>query len=181
MAYARGYFPFPHSETGEILWLRPDPRAIIPLDGFHVSRSFRRSLKKVPFRVTFDQTFEAVMQGCAAREDTWINEEFFLAYLKMFSRGFAPSVEVWLEQELVGGTYGVAVGGAFFAESKFHRVTDASKVALYSLVEHLKQRGFLLLEVQFLTPHLTTLGAIEIADKDYQKVLKEATALEVSF
>lgn len=171
----------PDGNSREILWFRPDPRAIIPLDGFHVSRSLRRKLNKQVFTVSFDKAFSDVMKGCAEHPETWINQEFMDVYGQMHRLGLAHSVEVWSNQELVGGTYGVCLGGAFFAESKFHRKTDASKLALYYLVEHMQRQGLTLLECQFLTPHLESLGAIEVSDHDYLKLLKEALKLEVSF
>lgn len=180
-AYSHGYFPMPHPETEEICWFHPDPRAILPLDRFHVSRSLRRSMAKQPFRITFDQDFSGVMDGCADRNETWINAEIRQAFTGLFRDGYGHSVEVWLDDELVGGTYGLAIGGAFFAESMFHRVTDASKVALFGLTEQLKKQGFLLLEVQFLTKHLASLGAIEISANDYIRRLHEALRQKKSF
>lgn len=180
-AYVNGYFPMPDPQTSEILWFKPDPRAIIPLDGFHVSRSLRRRLKKKEYQISLNKAFSEVMKGCADRKDTWINSDFLKAYQNLHSIGAAHSLEVWEGEQLIGGVYGVSLGGAFFAESKFHRKTDASKIALYHLVEHLKQRGFILLEVQFLIPHLKTLGAIEIPSADYEHRLRRALALPVRF
>jgi leucyl/phenylalanyl-tRNA--protein transferase len=177
----QGFFPMPDPESGEIVWLRPEPRAIIPLDGFHCSQSLKRKIRRGYFEVTRDKAFTAVMQGCAAREESWITEDFFLGYGKLHEEGIAHSVEVWRDLKLAGGLYGVALNGAFFAESKFHVVTDASKAAIYYLVEHLKAQGFLILEVQFLTPHLETLGAIEIKNKEYLKRLDQALKLDVQF
>jgi leucyl/phenylalanyl-tRNA--protein transferase len=164
----------PHPETGEILWFNPDPRAVIPLDGFHMSRSLRRSIAKRGYTVTSDRAFVDVMKGCADRKETWINDTFFRAYSELHRMGFAHSIEVWLGDELVGGCYGVHICGIFCAESMFSRKTDASKVALKYLVGHLKERGIDLLEVQFLTPHLASLGAIEISAGAYHKLLREA-------
>jgi leucyl/phenylalanyl-tRNA---protein transferase len=180
-AYKHGYFPMPHPETEEIIWFNPDPRAIIPLDGFHCSRSLKRSLRRSQFHVTIDKDFSGVLAGCAERPETWINDEIWEAYERLHQHGHAHSLEIWQNDELVGGTYGVAIGGAFFAESKFHRVTDASKAALYFLVEHLRAKGFSLLEVQFLTPHLRTLGAIQIPARDYEQRLQRALRQSVSF
>ncbi len=180
-AYRHGYFPMPHPETEEIIWFNPDPRAIIPLDGFHCSRSLRRSLRRSNFLVTIDKDFSGVLAGCAERAETWINTEITEAYERLHQHGDAHSLEIWQNDQLVGGTYGVAIGGAFFAESKFHRVTDASKAALYFLVEHLRAKGFSLLEVQFLTPHLRTLGAIQIPARDYEQRLQRAVRQSVSF
>ena len=176
-----GYFPMPEPDTGEIVFLRPDPRAILPLNGFHCSRSLKRVLNRRRFHISFDQAFEQVMKGCADREDTWITPDFLEGYCALFDRGIAHSLEVWDGTRLVGGVYGVAIGSAFFAESKFHLATDASKVGLYFLVEYLRASGFTLLEVQFLTPHLATLGAIEIADSEYLGLLKLAVEKTACF
>ena len=171
----------PEPETNEILWYRPDPRAIIPLDHFHVSRSLKKSMRKRGYKVTFSKAFKQVMEECASRPETWINQDFLEVYQKMHQLGLAHSVEVWLGDRLVGGTYGVCLCGSFFAESKFHKETDASKVALYFLVERLKQQNFKLLECQFLTPHLQSLGAIGISDSEYQEKLTEALKIESEF
>lgn len=181
LAYAQGYFPMPHPDTGEILWFSPDPRAVMPLDGFHVSRSLRRTLRAGRFEISFDQDFRGVMDGCAERDETWITDEFKSTYGTLHDQGDAHSVEVWQDGTLVGGAYGVALAGAFFAESMFHRATDASKVALYHLVEHLKARGMTLLEVQFITPHLTSLGAVEIPKAEYLRKLRAALRRNVTF
>lgn len=172
-AYASGYFPMPEPHTEEIKWYFPEPRAILPLEGFHCSRTLSRTLRRGEYQVSYDKNFVGVMKACAARKDTWINKEFIKAYTKLHELGFAHSVEVWCEKTLVGGLYGVSIGGAFFAESKFHEKTDASKVALYFLVQELKKRGFGLLEVQFLTPHLKSLGVIEVSSIEYLKILKK--------
>lgn len=173
-AYAAGYFPMGEPKTGEIFWYLPKTRAIIPLDKFHVSHSLRKKLRQETFRVTFDQAFASIMQGCANRTETWITAEFIRAYTELHYLGLAHSVEVWQGENLVGGVYGVSLGGAFFAESMFHKARDASKVALYYLVERLNQRGFQLLETQFLTPHLASLGAVEIPGDQYQQRLHSA-------
>lgn len=180
-AYRHGFFPMPHPETEEIIWFNPDPRAVMPLNGFHCSKSLRRSLKNSGFSVSINRDFPGVMAGCSARSETWINEEITEAYEKLHRDGHAHSVEIWQNEILVGGTYGVAIAGAFFAESKFHTVTDASKAALYYLVEHLRLKGYKLLEVQFITPHLRTLGAIQIPAKDYEQRLQQALRQSVSF
>ncbi len=181
VAYANGFFPMPHPQSHEICWFNPDPRAIIPLDGFHVSRSLRRTLRKGSFQSSIDRDFVGVVEGCAQRRETWINDEVKRAYTQLHHDGYAHSLEVWLDDQLVGGVYGVAIGAAFFAESKFHRVTDASKAALYYLVNHLRRVGFQLLEVQFLIPHLASLGAIEISAKDYHERLHRALPIECNF
>jgi leucyl/phenylalanyl-tRNA---protein transferase len=180
-AYAQGYFPMPDPETEEILWYRPDPRAILPLNHFHCSHTLKRTIRQGIFQVTFDKAFSDVIRGCADREDTWINEEMREAYERMFAVGLGHSVEVWQREKLVGGLYGISLGGAFFGESQFSRARDASKVATFHLGEHLKAKGFLLHECQFMTPHLKSLGAVEIADGEYQKLLRKAVSLEVRF
>ena len=180
-AYSHGFFPMPHPETAEIQWFNPEPRAIIPLDAFHCSQSLKRSLKNSGFRLSVNQAFADVLAACADRQETWINQDIIDAYLKLYLDGHAHSVEIWKNDQLVGGTYGVSIGGAFFAESKFHRVRDASKAALYYLVEHLADRSFSLLEVQFMTEHLCSLGAIEIKASDYQARLRRALRQPVSF
>lgn len=180
-AYAQGYFPMPDPQTEDILWYSPDPRAIMPLDKFRVSRSLQRSLYNRGYTVTFDKAFSKVMEGCADRKETWINDEFKRAYGRMHSEGYAHSVEVWLGEALVGGVYGVSLHGAFFAESKFHRATDASKVALFHLIDRMRLQGMLLLEVQFMTPHLKSLGAIEVPADKYKELLGEALASRARF
>ncbi len=179
-AYASGIFPMP-DETGRMGWYQPDPRAVLPLDGFHASRSLQRTLRKGVFEITYDQDFTGVMRGCGDRDPTWITEEFITVYGKMHRLGLAHSVEVCQKGKLVGGTYGVHLGGAFFAESKFHTVTDASKVALAKLVERLSEKGFGLLEVQYLTKHLSQFGVIEIPHAQYMKRLETAMKLRCSF
>ena len=173
-AYAQGYFPMPDSQTEEIHWYRPDPRAILPLNGFHVSRSFARFLKKHSFKLTLNQDFQTVMEACSERDTTWINSEFKKSYFELHQWGYAHSIEVWASSRLVGGLYGVQLGGAFFAESMFSHVSQTSKLALYWLTILLNQSGFCLLEVQFMTSHLKSLGAIEISDSKYQQLLKKA-------
>ena len=181
VAYSEGYFPMPDPTTGKIVWFSPDPRAIVPLDRFHVSHSLRRRLNRGDYEVARDRSFLEVMRFCADRPETWITDEFFAAYSAMAERGLAHSLEIWRKDKLVGGVYGVALGGAFFAESKFHRETDMSKVALYHLTEHLRAQGFVLLEVQFLTAHLAKLGAIELSAREYQRRLKQALKVKATF
>ena len=168
-------------ELGLVTWHRPRRRAIIPLDAFHVSRSLARTLRRGGFEVTFDRDFAAVMAACAERPSTWISREFMEVYGVLHQQRKAHSVEVWVEGRLAGGTYGVHLGGAFFAESKFHRVTDMSKIALTNLVWRLKERGFALLEVQYLTGHLAQFGAVEVSHKEYVRRLEEALRLRCEF
>jgi leucyl/phenylalanyl-tRNA--protein transferase len=180
-AYRHGLFPMADTRARMVTWHRPDPRAVIPLDGFHASRSLRRTLRRQIFEVAFDTDFPGVMRGCAEGRPVWISGEFHRVYGELHRRGKAHSVEVRQDGRLVGGLYGVHLGGAFFAESKFHRVTDASKVALASLVERLRERGFRLLEVQYLTEHLAQFGTVEISADEYHVRLHEALALGCSF
>ncbi len=170
-AYRNAVFPMA-SPDGEITWFSPDPRAVIPLDdGFHVPHGLRRALKKGAFEIRVDTAFETVMRRCAAREETWIHEDIIASYVELHRLGHAHSVEAWLGGQLAGGLYGVALGGAFFGESMFQEVTDASKVALHALVMRLRARGFALLDTQWLTPHLETFGALEIPRSVYRRRL----------
>jgi leucyl/phenylalanyl-tRNA--protein transferase len=180
-AYARGVFPMGSERRRVVSWHCPDPRAVLPLDGFHASRSLQRSRRRGGFTFSFDRAFTDVMLGCAAFRPVWITPEFVRVYSGLNARGRAHSVEVWQHGVLVGGLYGVHLGAAFFAESKFHRVTDASKLALWALVERLNERGFRLLEVQYVTPHLATLGAVEIPLAEYLRRLAAALAVEATF
>jgi leucyl/phenylalanyl-tRNA--protein transferase len=175
--YCQGIFPMAH-EDGEVYWYDPDPRAVLPLDRFHVPRSLQRVVKSGRFEIRTDTAFTAVMRACAApapgRETTWISEDFIEAYTQLHKAGLAHCVETWLEGELVGGLYGVSLGGLFAGESMFHWTRNASKVALVHLVERLQQGGYMLLDVQFMTPHLRRFGAIEIPRKLYKKQLAQA-------
>jgi leucyl/phenylalanyl-tRNA--protein transferase len=181
-AYREGIFPMA-LEDGEIGWFSPDPRGIIPLDAFHVSRRLRRVVRRDEWTVRVDTCFEDVMRACAARpvEGTWISDEILESYVELHRHGHAHSVEVWRQDTLAGGLYGVHLGGAFFGESMFHRVTDASKVALVALVERLCARGFVLLDTQWTTPHLEQFGGIEIPRKEYLRRLKEALRVKAAF
>ncbi len=179
-AYAQGIFPMA-DHFGRIRWYAPDPRAILEHDDLHVSRSLRATLRKRIYEVRMDTHFEAVMRCCADREETWINEAFITAYTQLHYAGLAHSVEAWKDGELVGGLYGVALGGAFMGESMFSRATDASKICLVALVEHLKARGYVLHDVQFWTPHLAMLGVKEIPRKAYERRLKEALRLRCTW
>ena len=182
-AYRRGIFPWPHPES-EFLWFSPDPRAIIPLAGLRISRRLGRTVRSGKFRVTIDAAFEAVMAACAeARpEGTWITPALQLGYGQLHAVGWAHSVEVWHgEGELVGGLYGVGIGAMFGAESMFHRVSDASKVAMVALVQHAREIGIELLDVQVLTDHTERMGAVEIPRADYLRRLKAAVGKEVDW
>jgi leucyl/phenylalanyl-tRNA---protein transferase len=180
-AYRCGIFPMAENKEGEIHWYEPRRRAVFPLDGLKVARSLRQTLKKKIYDVRVNTAFESVMRRCADREETWISESIVRSYCELHRRGFAFSVESWHREELVGGLYGVALGGAFFGESMFSTMSDASKVALVSLVEHLLERRFVLLDAQFMTPHLGSLGAIEIQQAEYLRQLRVALRLSRSF
>lgn len=179
-AYCQGIFPMA-DEHGEIGWYSPDPRAVFPLDAFHVPRSLAKVLRRGAFEVRVDTCFEAVMRGCADREETWISEELIRAYVALHRLGLAHSVEAFHEGELAGGLYGVALGGAFMGESMFTRVTDASKVCLVHLVERLRARGYVLLDSQMPTEHLRRFGQIVIPRREYLRRLREALQLRRSF
>jgi leucyl/phenylalanyl-tRNA---protein transferase len=169
-AYRSAVFPMA-MEDGEVAWFSPDPRALIPVVDFHIPHGLKRVLKKRPFEVRFDSAFEQVMRECARRDETWINEEIIESYVNLHERGCAHSVECWQNDMLAGGLYGVAIGGAFFGESMFHIVTDASKVALCALVQRLRSQGFTLLDTQWITPHLRTFGAFEVPRAIYLQLL----------
>ncbi len=177
-AYRHGVFPW-YDASMPICWWSPDPRAIIPLDGLHVSRRLERTLRSPRFRVTINRDFEAVIAGCAAdRSDgTWLMPEMIVAYRRLHELGKAHSVEVWNGDWLVGGIYGVAIGGFFAGESMFHRQSDASKVALVRLVERLSECGYALFDIQFLTPHTRRMGGIEISREEYLRWLRAALVL----
>src|SRR5437016_4648186 len=178
--YRLGVFPMA-MEDDSIAWFSPDPRAIIPLDDFHVPHALRRVARKNIFEIKIDNCFGEVIRACAKRKDTWINREIIESYERLNELGSAHSVEAWNKNKLVGGLYGVAVGGAFFGESMFHRVTDASKIALVALVERLRARKFLLLDTQWVTPHLEQFGAIDISRDYYLKLLRRAVELPRKF
>lgn len=171
--YRLGVFPMA-MEDGEIEWFSPNPRGIIPLDAFHVPHALERVVRKAVFEVRINTCFTEVMRRCAERPDTWINDNIIRSYTRLHELGYAHAVETWMNDELAGGLYGVAIGGAFFGESMFHEVTDASKVALCALVERLRARGFVLLDTQWITPHLQRFGAIEVPRRHYMHLLGSA-------
>ncbi|QDY68508.1 leucyl/phenylalanyl-tRNA--protein transferase [Qingshengfaniella alkalisoli] len=181
-AYAMGVFPMAQSrDDPEIYWVDPDLRGVIPLGEFRVSRSLARRIRKTPFQVSFDTAFEQTVSGCADRSETWINDTIHRLYSDLFSLGFAHSAEVWDQNDLVGGVYGVSLGGAFFGESMFSRRTDASKIALTYLIDRLKLGGYRLFDTQFVTEHLLSLGAIEIPRQDYKRRLSSALNADADF
>lgn len=186
-AYRTGIFPWPIVERDfELLaWFSPDPRAIIELDGLHVSRRLARRLRSGQFQVTIDRDFAGVMQGCAGPRGrdwgTWITPAVRAAYLQMHALGYAHSIEVWSDQRLVGGLYGIGIGGMFAGESMFHLVTDASKVALACLVEHLQARAYALFDIQQTTAHSQSMGSIEIPRREFLRRVELAVELPVDF
>ena len=200
-AYAQGAFPMADSRTGHVAYYTADPRAILPLDAFHIPHGLRRRLKRCPFTITRNAAFREVITACAqprpgqhsGGDGTWINDDIIDAYCRLHDLGFAHSVEAWAcpsspsslapppSSLLLGGLYGVALGGAFFGESMFSRATDASKTCLVHLVEHLRQQGFVLLDTQFANPHLTQFGLIELPAHDYLRRLQDAVTKPASF
>jgi len=180
-AYAMGIFPMADGrDDPELFWVEPEMRGILPLNGVHISRSMAKVMRRQPFDVRVNTAFHQVMLGCASREETWINAEIERLYVELHHRGYAHSVECWQGAELVGGLYGLALGGAFFGESMFSRRTNASKVALLSLAEMLSRAGYQLLDTQFITSHLSTLGAVEIPRSEYLQRLDRALASPVA-
>lgn len=181
-AYRVGVFPMSESrDDPEVFWVDPRQRGIIPIDGFHISRSLAKTLRNKEFYATANTSFTRVVHGCADRDETWINETIFGLYATLHRQGHAHSVEVWRNHDLVGGVYGVAIGGAFFGESMFSRATNASKVALAFLVSRLQQQGYVLFDTQFLTPHLASLGGIEISRDTYHTRLIDALPRPAQF
>ena len=185
-AYSIGLFPMAEARDDPLLfWVDPQQRGILPLDQFHISKSLRKTLRRQLFDVRYDTAFLQVMEACAApapgRESTWINQEIMDLYLDLFRQGYCHSIECWQDRQLVGGLYGLALGGAFFGESMFSRQRDASKIALCHLVAHLRAGGFTLLDTQFLTEHLGRFGAREIPRDDYKKLLAQALLKSASF
>ncbi|WP_174232041.1 leucyl/phenylalanyl-tRNA--protein transferase [Roseovarius sp. EL26] len=174
-AYASGIFPMAEGQDNpEIFWVDPQHRGILPLDGFHISRSLARRMRKGDYTASWNTDFSGVLDGCADRSQTWINDEIRGLYTALHRKGFAHSLEISASGRLVGGVYGVALGSAFFGESMFSRQTDASKLALAHLCDHLRRCRFTLCDTQFLTDHLASLGAIEIPRDDYRKLLAQA-------
>jgi leucyl/phenylalanyl-tRNA--protein transferase len=181
-AYAAGVFPMAESaESDAIHWVDPRRRGILPLDGFHISRSLAKDIRRGGFDICADRDFAGVVAGCADRETTWINAEILALYLDLHRMGHAHSLEMWENGALVGGTYGVVLGAAFFAESMFSRRRSASKIVLAHLVARLRAGGFTLCDTQFLTPHLASLGGIEISRAEYHARLAEALEREGRF
>ncbi|GAB6166863.1 leucyl/phenylalanyl-tRNA--protein transferase [Thermostilla marina] len=184
-AYVHGIFPWPFDENFPIPWCSPDPRGIIPLDGYHFSRSLCRLLRKRHFEVTCDRAFRRVLRHCAdahgGRDHTWLTDAMIDAYDELHHIGFAHSVEAWFEGKLVGGVYGVAIGGLFAAESMFYLLPNASKVALAHLLIHVRRRGYRLFDIQMVTPHTRTFGGIEISRSEYLQRLAFALEVDIDF
>jgi leucyl/phenylalanyl-tRNA--protein transferase len=185
-AYAVGVFPMAERrDDPNLVFIEPERRGVLPMNRFHISRSLKKTLRRRQFELRCDTAFAAVLDGCAAptpeRPDTWINAEIVRLYTELFHEGNAHSIETWLAGELVGGLYGVALGGAFFGESMFSRVADASKVALAHLIARLRHGGFVLLDSQFVTRHLQSLGAVEIGRAEYRRRLAVALAIPAVF
>lgn len=179
-AYRAGWFPM-GTEEGDVEWYSPDPRGILPLDAFHVARRLERVIRQAHFEIQVDRAFAETIQACAERGETWITPAIIESYCELHQHGFAHSVEAWQGGRLVGGLYGVSLGGAFFGESMFHRATDASKVALSALVERLRTRGFRLLDIQWVTPHLAGFGAIDVSRREYLRLLRASQQIDCRF
>ncbi len=177
--YASGAFPMADAKTGNINWYLPEIRTIIPLDNFNIPRSTKKIIEDENFEIKFDSDFEGVLEGCADRESTWISDELKAAYRRLKKRGHIHTVETWKDGKLVGGLYGVTFRGAFFGESMFSKVSQASKAALVALLKHLKEKDFVLLDVQYMTEHLKMFGAVEISFEEYTKLLHKAYAKSV--
>jgi len=181
-AYASGIFPMAETrDDPDLFWVDPEFRGVFPLDHFHISRSLARHIRQEPFAITLNNAFMDVIAGCADRDVTWINPQLLALYDSLHKVGHAHSIEIWEGDALVGGVYGLTIGGAFFGESMFSRRTNASKIALAYLVDHLRQGGFTLFDTQFITPHLASLGAMEIPRDAYHALLDQALAVKADF
>jgi leucyl/phenylalanyl-tRNA--protein transferase len=180
VGYQHGFFPMA-DDTGAIHWHCPDPRAVLPLEHLHISRSLRQVIRRREFTVTINKAFDEVIAGCADREDTWISDEIIAAYTALHEMGHAHSVEAWKDGELAGGLYGVSIGGAFFGESMFSRRSNASKVAFAYLADHLRMQDFRLLDTQYVNDFTASLGAVEIPDAVYRMLLADALVLDRCF
>jgi leucyl/phenylalanyl-tRNA---protein transferase len=180
-AYISAYFPMAEPDEGKIYWYSPDPRAVFLLEKMKMPRSIRKLITNGYFDIKINSAFESVVRNCSKRDDSWISEEIILSYINLHHLGFAHSVEAYHNNELAGGLYGVSIGGAFFGESMFFNVSNASKAAFYSLVEIMKKRGFILLDTQFLCDHTLNLGAVEIPKEEYLSLLDKAVSMELNF
>ena len=181
-AYCNGIFPMAEGkDTDKIFWVSPEIRGVIPLNKFHISKSLRRSIVKRDYKIKINTDFLGVINNCADRSESWINSDILKAYSDLFNLGFCHSIEVWDNDDLIGGIYGLAIKRAFFGESMFSKRSNASKIALAYLVSRLKYGGFLLFDVQFQSEHLKTLGAIEVLKANYQDLLKNALEGDANF
>ena len=181
-AYASGVFPMADTAAStEIYWVDPTDRGIVPLDGFHISRSLAKAIRKQDYSVRINRNFSLTLEHCADRPETWINQEIFSLYCTLHDMGLAHSLEIWRGDSMIGGVYGVTLGGAFFGESMFSKATNGSKIALSYLVHRLRNGGFSLFDTQFITSHLESLGAIEIPREDYHQLLREALQKSADF
>lgn len=182
MGYQDGWFPMMvDEETNETHWLKPNNRCLFPIEGIHVSKSLQKTLRQGKFEVRFDTAFTKVIENCRRPDDNWINEDFIRVYSQVHEQGWGHCSECWLDNELVGGVYGIAIGGVFYAESMFHRETDASKVALHALVETCRAKGFVLFDAQIMNPHLLSLGAFEISNTKYERLLRKALQVQTEW
>ena len=179
--YARGAFPMADEKTGEINWYLPEIRTIIPLNNYNVPRSLKKAMIKIDYEVRYDFDFLSVVKSCANREKTWISDELIKAYLRLYSLKHIHTVEIYKQNKLIGGLYGVTFKGAFFGESMFSQISQASKIALIKLIEHLNEKNFTLLDVQYMTPHLKMFGAEEISFEEYNRLLLIAYQKNVEF
>jgi len=172
-AYEQGAFPMT-MDDGSVEWFQPRRRCLFPIEGIHVSRSLAKTIRKETFEIRFDTSFEQVMRGCLRPDDNWISESFIRVYTQIHNEGWGHCSECWRDGELVGGVYGIALGACFCAESMFHRETDASKVALWAMVERCRALGFTIFDAQIMNPHLASLGAYEITNAEYERRLRKA-------
>ncbi len=179
--YARGAFPMADEKTGEVNWYLPEIRTIIPLDNYNFPRSLKKAMDKIDYEVRYNFDFLSVVKACANREKTWISEELIKAYLRLYSLGHIHTVEIYQRNKLIGGLYGITYKGAFFGESMFSRISQASKIALIKLIEHLNEKNFTLLDVQYMTPHLKMFDAVEISFEEYNRLLVTAYQRNVEF
>jgi len=179
-AYEEGAFPMT-MEDGEVEWFQPRHRALFPIEGIHVSRSLQKTIDRGVFEIKFDTSFEAVMRNCLRPEGNWISEDFIRVYTVIHHEGWGHCAECWQDGELVGGVYGIAIGACFCAESMFHRRTNASKVALWAMVEKCRELGFMIFDAQIMNPHLKSLGAYEIPHLEYMEKLQDALRISTAW
>ncbi len=179
--YARGAFPMADEKSGEINWYLPEIRTIIPLNNYNLPRSLKKTMDKADYEVKYDFDFLSVVKACANREKTWISEKLIKAYLRLYSLKHIHTVEIYQRNKLIGGLYGITFKGAFFGESMFSKISQASKIALIKLIEHLNEKNFTLLDVQYMTPHLKMFGAEEISFEEYNRLLLTAYQKNIEF